>query len=123
MNKFKSLKTKLIVCTTVIVCFTAILNLIVGIIASYISLTQNVESDLHSIGQVAEVAIGNSLNNIKLDVLSIAKSDIIGNSNLDKSELLIMLNKQKEEQSYLSLSIVDKTGKIISSDTSLNGKS
>lgn len=122
MNKFKSLKTKLIVCTTVIVCFTAILNLIVGIVASYVSLTQNVESDLHSIGQTAEVAISNSLNNIKLGVISIAKSDIIGNSNFNQSELLSMLNKQKEEQSYLSLSVVDKTGKIVSSDTNLNGK-
>jgi len=68
MNKFKSLKTKLIVYTTVIVCFTAILNIIVGIAASYMGLTQNVESDLHSIGQTAEVAISNSLNNIKLSV-------------------------------------------------------
>jgi len=122
MNKFKSLKTKLIVCTTVIVCLTAILNLIVGIVASNKSITQNVESDLRSIGQTTEVAISSSLNNIKLGVQSTAKSDMIGKADVTQTDLLIMLDKQKKELGYQSLSIVDQTGKIISGDTNLNGK-
>ena len=122
MNKFKSLKTKLIVCTIVIVCLTAILNLIVGIVASNKSITQNVESDLRSIGQTTEVAISSSLNNIKLGVQSTAKSDMIGKADVTQTDLLIMLDKQKKELGYQSLSIVDQTGKIISGDTNLNGK-
>ena len=57
MRKFKSLKTKIIVCTSGIVCLTAILNLFVGIFSSYQSITKNVERDLQSVGQTAEVAI------------------------------------------------------------------
>lgn len=122
MNKFKSLKTKLIVCTGIIVCLTAVLNLIVGIFASYKSITQNVESDLHSLGLTAEVAISNSLNNIKLNVQSIAKSDTVGKTGESQADLLSWLDKQKKTQGYQSLSIVDQTGTIISSDSSLNGK-
>ena len=90
MNKFKSLKTKLIVCTIVIVCLTAILNLIVGIVASNKSITQNVESDLRSIGQTTEVAISSSLSNIKLGVQSTAKSDMIGKADVTQADLLVM---------------------------------
>lgn len=122
MNKFKSLKTKLIVCTTIIVCLTAILNLIVGIVTSKKSITQNVESDLQSIGQTAEIAINSSLDNIKLGVQSIAKLDIIGKYSATESAILRMLDEQMAVLGYKSLSIVDNTGKIISSNADLNGK-
>jgi methyl-accepting chemotaxis protein len=122
MNKFKSLKTKLIVIITAIVFLTASLNLFVGIFTSKKSITQNVESDLRSIGQTAEVAISSSLNNIKLGVQSIAKLDIIGKFNAPESDMLRILDEQKEVLGYQSLSIVDKTGRIISSNADLNGK-
>ena len=96
MNKFKSLKTKLIVIITAIVFLTASLNLFVGIFTSKKSITQNVESDLRSIGQTAEVAISSSLNNIKLGVQSIAKLDIIGKFNAPESDMLRILDEQKE---------------------------
>jgi len=121
--KFKSLKTKLIVSTAMIVFVTAILNLVIGFYASYKSLTQNVESDLQSIGEMADVAITNALNNISLTVESVAKYEIIGKTDSNQSEVLSMLKKEAEEQEYLSLSIVDKSGKIISSDSSFNDKS
>jgi methyl-accepting chemotaxis protein len=119
MDKFKSLKTKLIVCTAVIVCLTAILNLIIGIAASYKSTTENVASDLHSIGVTADVAISNSLNNMKLGIQSVAKSDVIGKSN---AEMMNLLDNQKSGMGYQSLSVVDNTGTIISSDADLDGK-
>ncbi len=122
MNKFKSLKTKLIVCTTMILLLTAILNLIVGITASYKSITQNVETDLSSFGKAAEMIINNSLNDIKSGVQSIAKLDVIGKPGVDQTQLLNSLDGHMKEQEYLSLSIVDNTGKIISSDKNLNGK-
>ncbi|MDD3140610.1 MAG: methyl-accepting chemotaxis protein [Lachnospiraceae bacterium] len=122
MNKFKSLRTKLIVIITAIVFLTASLNLFVGIFASKKSITENVQSDLRSIGQTAEVAISSSLNNIRLGVQSIAKLDIIGKFNAPESDMLRILDEQKEVLGYQSLSIVDRTGKIISSNTDLNGK-
>lgn len=122
MNRFKSLKTKLIVLTTAIIFLTAILSLTIGIVASYLSLTQNVKSDLSSIGQTVEVAISNSLNNIKLSVKSIASSDIIGNAGSTQSALMSMLERQRQELGYESLSVVDAKGTIISTDKELNGK-
>ena len=94
MSIFKSLRTKLIVITTAIVFFTAILNLTIGIAASYKSLTHNVESDLASIGQIAKVAIGSSLDKIKLGVEFIAASDLISDAEAAKPAMLDMLNKQ-----------------------------
>jgi methyl-accepting chemotaxis protein len=122
MRKFKSLKTKIIVCTSGIVCLTAILNLFVGIFSSYQSITKNVERDLQSVGQTAEVAINNSLRNIKLGIESTAKLDIIGKPEATKSDILNELDNQKKELGYQSLSIVDKSGTIISSDSNLNNK-
>jgi methyl-accepting chemotaxis protein len=122
MNRFKTLKVKLLICTTGIVFLTAVLNLIIGVVASYRSLTQNVESDLRSIGLTAEVAIQNSLNNIKLDVQAVAKSDEIGQSGSGDTELRVMLQSEKQHYGYQSLSIVDETGKITSTDEKLDGK-
>ncbi|HEX3026803.1 MAG TPA: methyl-accepting chemotaxis protein, partial [Clostridia bacterium] len=121
MKRFKSLKIKLVVCTVAIVCLTAVLSLVIGIYASYQSLTQNVRSDLHSIGQTAEVAITNSLNNIKLNIQSVAKDDNIGNGS--RADMTAYLDKQKKYFGYQSLSVVNESGTIISDDTELDGKS
>ncbi len=122
MNKFKSLKMKLIVCTILIVCVTAVLNLVIGIMASSKSLTENVQTDLHSIGSMAEVAINNSLDKMKISVQSMAKSEMIGDAGYSTSFWLSELDKQKKQLGYSSVSVVDKTGTILSSDTALNGK-
>ena len=122
MLKFKSLKTKLILVTSFIVFLTALLSLIIGIFASYKSLTQNVEHDLQSMGQTVDIAIANSLNTHKLTIQTIGTTDLIGNPDVDESTLLAMLNVQKEAYGYLSLSIVNHTGTVISSDETLNGQ-
>lgn len=96
MNRFKSLKTKLIVCTTAIVCVTAVLNLIIGIMASTKSITENVQNDLHSIGTMAETAIDSSLNKMKLGIQFVAKTDLIGNPDYISSYWLSELDKQKK---------------------------
>ncbi|MEL7648932.1 MAG: methyl-accepting chemotaxis protein [Sedimentibacter sp.] len=122
MNKFNSLKTKLIVITSVIVFLTAVLNLTVGILTSYRSITQNVERDLKSIGQTVEVAIDTSIDNIKFGIMNAGKSDVFGQDEEDNSMLLKILDKIKDENGYRTLSIVDKNGIITSSDSGLNGK-
>lgn len=122
MNKFKSLKTKLIVCTLSIVCLTVILNLLVGIISSYKGLTENVERDLKSIGKTVEICINSSLNNMKITAKSVAESDSIGKAGITRSEILQNLDLKKKEFGYKSLSLVNEDGTIISSDANLNGK-
>lgn len=113
---------KLFLCTLSLVFLTAILNLVIGIYASYKGLTQNVESDLKSIGQSVENSIDTSLNNIKVSIQSVAQSDLIGKAGVTQAETLQMLDMQKKQLGYQSLSLVNKNGTIISSDANLNGK-
>lgn len=121
MNRFKSLKKKLIVCIVGIIFVTAVLNLAVGIYASYKGITKNVESDLKSIGETAQVAIDTSLNNMKLSIQSVAESGEITNA-ASPADLMKSLDTQKKRLGYQSLSYVTGTGSVISSDTALNGK-
>jgi methyl-accepting chemotaxis protein len=123
MNRFKSLKKKLIVCIVGIVLVTAILNLAVGIFASYKSITKNVESDLKSIGETAQIAIDTSLSNMKINIQSVAETNEIGKPGVSQSELLNLLDTQKERLGYQSLSLATSDGTVISSDSTLNGKS
>lgn len=121
--KFKSLRTKLVVSTAFIVAVTAILNLVVGITTGYQSITQNVQSDLKSIGEMTSVAIDNAISNIKLNVQSVAKSEQIGKAGVSQSEILNLLDKEKKNLGYQSLSLVDGSGTVLSSDAAINGKS
>lgn len=121
MSKFKSLRKKLIFCIVGIILVTSVLNLAVGIYASYRSITKNVEGDLESIGKTAEVAIDTSLNNMKLSIQSVAASKEVINA-ASPAELIKSLDTQKKRLGYQSLSYVTGTGSVTSSDTSLNGK-
>ncbi len=123
MTRFKSLKTKLLVSIIAIVFLTAVLNLAVGIYASNQSITQNVNSDLRSIGQAADVAINNYMDFIRADIQAAAKSDIIGQAGTSQVDQLNMLNKQKEGLNFKSMSLAKPDGTIVSNDSSLNGKS
>lgn len=122
MNKFKSLKSKLIVTTTAIVFLTAVLNLAIGILASYKGLTHNVETDLKSIGQTVEVGITSELHNIKHGVESAAKLDLIGKADASQAELAEILKFITEDENYKSLSVADSTGTIITSNADFVGK-
>ncbi|WP_243112602.1 methyl-accepting chemotaxis protein [Caproiciproducens sp. NJN-50] len=122
MKRFKSLKKKLIVCIVGIIFVTSVLNLAVGIYASYKGITKNVESDLKSIGQTANIAIDTSLNNMKLNIRSVAESSEIGKSGVSPSDLLKMLDTKKQQMGYQTLSLVNGSGTIFSDDASLNGK-
>lgn len=122
MNRFKSLKMKLIVSTTLIVCLTAVLNLVIGIIASTKSITENVQNDLRSVGMMAEVAINNALDKMKVSVESIAKTETIGNPKYDSAYWLAELNKQRDAMGFDTISLVNMSGDVISSTDELNGK-
>ena len=122
MLKFKTLRTKLAVCTVAIVLLTAVLNLVVGIFSSYQSTMQNVDSELKSVGQTAQVAIENSLTTMKSNVKSAANSNDIGSYGLPVSMQLNLLDRKKQDMGCKSLSIVTSDGTIESNDTSINGK-
>ncbi len=122
MNRFKSLKTKLLVLTSSIVVLTAVLNLVAGILSSYHGLTQNVDNDLKSIGQTAEVAITSSLDNMKAGVQSAAKTTDFGRTGLAQTKLLVSLETQKSKIGCQSVSFAMGNGILVSSDVDLNGK-
>lgn len=122
MNFFKSLKSRLIVSCTLLLVVTVIANLIVGIVTSTNGITQTVEQDMKSVGSMAEVAIANSLDKIKLGVSAIGTLDYIGNPLFSQQEVLNKLDNEKVKYGYKSISLVDETGKIISADSTLNGK-
>ena len=122
MMKTRSIKTKLILFTAIIVLVASALNLTIGIISSYSGLTQNVKSDLSSIGQTVKVAISESLSNMKLGVQAVAGSDSFGNSDTNDAWLLSMLSQKQKEMGCLSLSVADQNGQLKSTDESLNGK-
>ena len=122
MKRFRPLKQELTAATVAIVLLTAILNLAIGIFSSYRSLTKNVEADLKSISQTAKVAINSSLDSMKINIRSAAKSDMIGKSGVTRTAVLAMLDQQKQRLGYKTLSLVTSDGAIISSDESLNGK-
>ena len=122
MKRFRPLKQELTAATVAIVLLTAILNLAIGIFSSYRSLTKNVEADLKSISQTAEVAINSSLDSMKINIRSAAKSDMIGKSGITRTAVLAMLDQQKQQLGYKTLSLVTSDGTIISKDKALNGK-
>lgn len=124
MSKFKSLRTKLIVSTSLIVILVSILNLIVGVLLSRKGLLENVKIDLHTISHSVEVAIDKSLENLKHGIKLITSSDYIVESidSQNKSELMNTLNNYKNQYGYKSLSIANDRGNIIIGDENLVGK-
>jgi len=122
MNRFKSLRKKLITCTVAIIVLTALLNLAVGVYSSYQGITQDVRDDLQSIGETAQVAIGSSLDKMKADIQTVAISDEIGKPGVGRAELLNTLKKQKSAHGYQSLSLVAADGTVVSEDARLDGK-
>lgn len=122
MKKIKSLKMKLVLSTVAVVCLTTILSLVVGILSSYQGLTQNVNSDLMSMGQILTESITHGLRNMKTTFNSVATSNTISKPGLTQSQIASILNQQKDFYGYQSLSLVSRDGRIISASPDLNGK-
>lgn len=122
MKKFKSLKFKLILSTVAVVCITVVLSLVVGILSSYHGLTQNVNSDLTSMGNILTESIGHGLSKMKTTFSSIATSYTISQPGLNENQIASMLNQKKDAFGYQSLSLVTNTGIIVSQNAELNGK-
>ncbi|WP_283607012.1 methyl-accepting chemotaxis protein [Faecalispora anaeroviscerum] len=122
-RKIKSLKVKLILNTVPVVVLTALLSLGVGVYSSYQGLTQNVNSDLTSMGNVLTESITHGMNNMKTSFQSAASSNTLGATGLTEPLMVSLLDQQKSSYGYQSLSLVSKDGKIASKDADLNGKS
>lgn len=122
-SKIKSLKTKLILNTIPVVVLTALLSLGVGVYSSYQGLTQNVNSDLTSMGQILTESITHGLDNMKSSLQSVASSNTLGAPGLNEPAIANLLEQQRSSYGYESLSLVSRDGKIVSADPHLNGKS
>ena len=122
-RKIKSLKTKLILNTIPVVVLTALLSLGVGVYSSYQGLTQNVNSDLNSMGKILTESITYGLDNMKSSLQSAASSNTLGAPGLTEPIIANILEQQMSSYGYQALSLVGQDGKIVSSDLDLNGKS
>lgn len=123
MKKLNSLKFKLILSTVAIVCLTTVLSLVVGIYSSYQGLTENVKTDLATMGGVLTESVVNGLSDMKVTFKSIATSNVIGKAGLTEYQITSILHQQKDSFGYQSLSLVTKDGRILSNSAELNGKS
>lgn len=119
-SKIKSLKLKLVLCTVSIACLTSVLSLAIGIYSSYQGLTKNVNSDLTAMGEILTESISNGLSDMKSQLQGVAASDQLGKPGMTESEMINVLNQQKDALKYKTLSLVSKDGTIISSDSGLN---
>lgn len=120
--KMKSLKSKLVLCTVSIVILTAALNLAIGTFSSYQGLTQNVNSDLASMGTILTESISHGLENMQTQLQSLAQSDKLGATGLSENQIINILDQEKASLGYQTLSLVSKDGKVISKDSGLNNQ-
>lgn len=118
----KSIKSKMILSIIVIILVFSIVNLFTGIFVTYCGVSSNVESDLTTIGNIAEIAILSMLNEVKEGISDTAEIVNIGDNKKSKAQWIDSLKEQKEKCNYETISIVDSTGNIISDDSSFNGK-
>lgn len=124
MKRFKTLKSKLVFSSVIILVIAIVVNLAVSISLSYMGMRRNVEKDLKSIGQTAQVAVTNSISLMKEKISFVATSGGIGGSNPDESNKnwLTSFEQKKYTYGYKMLYVADKSGKILSSNAAYNGK-
>lgn len=125
MGQFKTLKTKLTFSVVIALIATVLVNLAVGAFTSYNGLKENVKKDLKSMEDISQVAIEKSLNSMSQKVISIAANDDIGETDSinNSPKWLIKIENQKTVNGIKLLYVADKSGTVLSTDSSLKGKS
>lgn len=117
----KSIKTKLIVVVTSIFVLMSVITLVTGIISSYQGLKQNVESDMKSMGDIANITFSSELALLKeqADDLAVLCSSLISGQ---ETSFLSSLKNSYSSTNMKSISIIRSDGTITSTDSSLTGK-
>jgi hypothetical protein len=123
MKQFKTLKGKLVFAGVMALLVTVVVNLGIGVFLSYQGMEKNVEKDLKSIGQTAQVAVTNSTNLMKEKIQFIGSSSEIGGTAASGKSWITSLESKKESYGYKMLYVADRNGKITSSNADYNGKS
>lgn len=119
MQRFKTLKSKLVFTGVLILVVTIVVNLGIGVWLSYWGMQKNVEKDLKSISQTAQVAILNSVDLMKENIQSVSAR---GGADLSAQEWAGALDAEKKTYGYTALYAVGKDGVILSADSKYNGK-
>ena len=123
MKNFKTLKKKITFSMVIMVLAAVIVNLFVGIFISYKGLETNVEKDLKSMGSLSSVAIKKSLDGMAQEIKSAASVEGIGTSSGSGVESwLSQADKRKAAYGMKELYVADKTGNVLSTDATFNGK-
>ena len=116
-----TLKKRLTLLFTACMLTLAVISIAVGCITNYTGLVDNVERDLESIGQTADVAIGNSLSNVTLTAQQTASS--VNYSQTDVGSVLTSLSYFAKQYGFEGVGLVDADGKVTSNDSVLSGVS
>ena len=125
MKKMKTLQAKLSFSTIIILLAAILVNLVLAMVICYVSIEQNTERDLKSVGQTAKVAVSGSLDALKEQITGVAGLSIIGGDNTAPTQAawLAALDLKKGNYGYKQLYVADENGKIMSSEPQFNGKS
>ncbi len=112
-----TLKARLTLLFAVCTAILAGISICIGCLTSYNGLLENVNRDLQSIGQTADVAITNSLKGTT-DLAAQAQN--LDYTSGDQAVILAALNSFAKESGFEAAGLVDASGNIQSTDTVLN---
>ena len=122
MKRFQTLKSKLVFTGVLILTITVVVNLGIGVWLSYRGMQKNVEKDLKSISQAAQVAIHNSVDLMKENIQSVSARGGTGGTTQSEEEWAKALDAEKKNYGYTALYAAGKDGTILSSDSDYHGK-
>ncbi|MGE4213304.1 MAG: methyl-accepting chemotaxis protein [Anaerotignaceae bacterium] len=123
-SKNKSLKKRLISATVSIILMLTVVNIAVGISMSYKGIMSNVEDDITSNAETANIAISASVNLFKSQARGIVTSLKITMESKTIYEVASkVVSVTAQDYGFLSGNVVDSSGIVYSQDSEYNGKS
>ena len=119
--KKTTLKGRLTLLFTQCMLALSVISIVVGCLTSYSGLVENVERDLESIGQTADVAVSNTLRNASTTATAAALS--IQYSKTDSFTIISNLTYYAKQYGFAAAGLVDESGSVTSDDDVLSGAS
>ncbi|MDD3428439.1 MAG: methyl-accepting chemotaxis protein [Oscillospiraceae bacterium] len=118
----KSIKQKLIVSIAIVLVAMSLSTLAVSIASTYKNMLANVESDMQSLGDLANITLGNEIKLVKSQVESFA---IQCDDTMPQMEMAFLIGRNAVIKSYdgvLAATFIDTKGDAVGRDGYLNGK-
>ncbi len=110
----KSIRLKLLLFTSALVVLMAVASLAAGLTTSYQGLIRNVEGELQTSGQIAEVAISSNLKAMKDRIYLMANAKDMQGS---EEEVLAAMNAYQTQQNLKAVAIINQDGTVLTQST------